>query len=231
MLSDSQFGFRKSRSCELALNDLIDRALSNMDKRLLNGLLLVDLKKAFDLVDHQVLLFKLESYGCSQSTVGWFSSYLSNRSQRTFFKGALSEPHSMSLGVPQGSILGPLFFLLFINDLPLYVSKGIELTMFADDTTALVSSPSFADLNNRLVLLANEIYCWAVLNRMAINFVKTKALLLSTHQKFSHLHNSNFEISVKGNVIEQVPHAKLLGVTVDSFLTWDKHVKKLVLSH
>ena len=227
LLSDSQFGFRKSRSCELALTDLIDRILTNMDNRLLNGLLLVDLKKAFDLVDHSVLLFKLNSYGCSPSSVEWFTSYLSNRSQRTTFKGVLSESCPMSLGVPQGSILGPLFFLLFINDLPLYVSLDVDLTMFADDTSALVTGPSFSCLNNRLISAATQISAWAVFNRMALNFIKTKALLLTTSQKYAHLSEPFFDIVVNGNNIEQVPHAKLLGITIDSFLSWESHINNM----
>ena len=108
LLSDSQFDFRKSRSCELAVTDLIDRLLNNMDKRVLNGLLLVHLKKAFDLVNHSILLSKLQIYGCSSSTVQWFTSYLSDRSQCTNFKGTLSDPLPVSIVVPQGSILGPL---------------------------------------------------------------------------------------------------------------------------
>ena len=101
LLSDSQFGFRKSRSCELAVTDLIDRLLINMDNRVLNGLLLVDLKKAFDLVNHSILLSKLQMYGFSPSTVQWFPSYLSDRSQCTNVKGTLSNPLPVSIGVPQ----------------------------------------------------------------------------------------------------------------------------------
>ena len=101
LLSDSQFGFRKSRSCELAVTDLIDRLLNNMDNRVLNGLLLVDLKKAFDLVNHSILLSKLQMYGFSPSTVQWFPSYLSDRSQCTNVKGTLSNPLPVSIGVPQ----------------------------------------------------------------------------------------------------------------------------------
>ena len=105
LLSDSQFGFRKSRSCELAVTDLIDRLLNNMDNRVLNGLLLVDLKKAFDLVNHSILLSKLQMYGFSPSTVQWFTSYLSDRSQCTNVKGTLSDPLPVSIGVPQGAFL------------------------------------------------------------------------------------------------------------------------------
>ena len=114
LLLDSQFGFRSSRSCELAIADLSDNILTNMDNKLLNGLLLVDLKKAFDLVDHDTLLNKLRIYGCSHSTMVWFRSYLSGRSQKTQFRGTLSEALPVSVGVLQGSILGP-FSLLFIS--------------------------------------------------------------------------------------------------------------------
>ena len=110
MLSDSQFGFRKCRFCELAVTDLIDRLLNNMDTRVLNGLFLVHLKKAFDLVNHSIRLSKLTFYGSSSSTVQWFASYLPDPFQRTNSKGTLSEPLAVSIGVPQGSILGPLFF-------------------------------------------------------------------------------------------------------------------------
>ena len=140
LLSDSQFGFRKSCPCELAVTDLIDRLLNNMDNRVLNGLLLVDLKKAFDLVSHSILLSQLQIYGCSSSTVQWFTSYLSDRSQCTTFKGTLSDPLPASIGVPQGSILDPLFFLLFINNLPLFLPQNTTLTMFADDTSITQSS-------------------------------------------------------------------------------------------
>ena len=108
--SKSQFGFRKSRSCELAVTDLIDRLLNNMDNRVLNGLLLVDLKKAFDLVNHSILLPKLQIYGCSSSTVQLFTSYLSDRSQCTNFKGTLSDPLPVSIGVPQGAFLALFSF-------------------------------------------------------------------------------------------------------------------------
>ena len=188
LLSDSQFGFRKSRSCELAVTDLIDRLLNNMDNRVLNGLLLVDLKKAFDLVNHSILLLKLQIYGCSSSTVQWFTSYLSDRSQCTNFKGTLSsDPLPVSIGVPQGSILGPLFFLLFINDLPIFLPQNTTLTMFADDTSILQSSSTIHELKARLNLDASGVFAWPNLNDMALNTSKTKSILIMTQQKFHRL--------------------------------------------
>ena len=183
LLSDSQFGFRKSRSCELAVTDLIDRLLNNMDIGVLNGLLLVDLRKAFDLVNHSILLSKLQIYGCSSSTVQWFASYLSDRYQCTNFKGTLSDPLPVSIGVPQGSILGPLFFLLFINDLPLFLPQNSTLTMFADDTSITHSSSTILELTARLNRDASGVFAWANLNDMALNTSKTKSLLITTPQK------------------------------------------------
>ena len=166
-------------------------------------------------------------YGCSLSSVEWFSSYLSNRSQRTNFKGELSNSLPVSLGVPQGSILGPLFFLLFINDLPLYISPVANLTMFADDTSVLVSGPSVSDLNDLLNSISTEVYSWATFNRMALNTKKTKSLMITSHQKFSHLPDPNLKILINGTLIDQVSHAKLLGITVDSFLTWEQHIDNM----
>ena len=133
----------------LLLLIFIDRLLNNMDIGVLNGLLLVDLRKAFDLVNHIILLSKLQIYGCLSSTVQWFASYLSDRFQCTNFKGTLSDPLPVSIGVPQGSILGPLFFLLFINDLPLFLPQNITLTMFADDTSITQSSSTIHARLNR----------------------------------------------------------------------------------
>ena len=189
LLTDSQFGFRCFRSCELALVNLTDTLLANIDQGLLSSLLLIDLKKAFDLVDHTTLLSKLKLYGCSESSLKWFWSYLTNRSQKTTFKGSMSDPLPMSVGVPQGSILGPLFFLIFINDLPFYLSSvsNVSLTMFADDTTILTTGSSVQLVERNLNQLAAEVSAWANINRMALNATKTKSMLVSSPQKLNTL--------------------------------------------
>ena len=109
-----------------------------MDYKLPNGLLQFDLKKGFDVLNRDTLLDKLRIYGCSHSSMAWFRSYQSGRSQKTQFRGILSETLPVSVGVPQGSILGPLFVIIHINDLPLKLPSGVNSTMFADDTTILV---------------------------------------------------------------------------------------------
>ena len=190
--------------------------------------MLVDLKKAFDLVNHSILLSKLQIYGCSSSTVQWFTSYLSDRSQCTNFKGKLSDPLPVSIGVPQGRILGALFFLLFINDLPLFLPQNTTLTMFADDTSITQSSSTIHELNARLNLIASGVFAWADnLNDMALNTSKTKSILITTQQKFRRLNDHSLDVMINGKLIEQVQHAKLLGVTLDCHLTWEKHIENI----
>ena len=226
LLTDNQFGFRESRSCELAVTDLTDNILTNMDNSSLNGLLLIDLKKAFDLVDHSTLLFKLSSYGSSPLAMKWFTSYLSDRRQLTSFKGSLSDILPVLTGVPQGSILGPLFFLLFINDLPLHLSHS-NSTMFADDTTILASSSTVHDLSLKLNQVAYDVSSWAENNKMAVNTSKTKSMLIFSSRKAKYIGNPSLSLVMNGNEIEQVSHAKMLGVVLDSNLNWAYHIDNL----
>jgi retron-type reverse transcriptase len=143
---ENQFGFRTSRSCELAVTHLTDKILTNIDNKKLKRLLLVDFKKAFDLVVHEILILKLTKFRCSPLVLKWFTSYLSDRCQRTYFKNTLADMRPLRIVVPQGSILGPLLFILFINDLPSQLSHS-KSTMFADDTTVLTEGSSIHDLN------------------------------------------------------------------------------------
>ena len=196
-----------------------------MDNQLLNGLLLVHLKKAFDLVDQDTLLNKLRIYGCSHSTMVWFRSYLSGRSQKTQFRGTLSEALPVSVGVPQGSILGPLFFIIHINDLPLELHLEVTSTMFADDTTILVRGPSVTSLSTQLNEVARTVSTWADNNRMSLNTTKTKSLLITTLQKRRTLTSSALNVQIDGRSIEQVDYAKMLGVMIDSDMSWEHHIE------
>jgi hypothetical protein len=135
LLANTQFGFRKHQSCQTALLSLTENIYKAIQDGKYVGMIQLDLSKAFDLVNHSILLQKLKLYKCDASVVQWFSSYLDNRTQRVSIKNTLSEPEEIKTGVPQGSILGPLSFLLQINDLPLYLSKAELLLIFADDTT------------------------------------------------------------------------------------------------
>ncbi len=129
----AQSGFRAFHSCETALTRLVDKWTSNVEEGLLNGIVLLDLRKAFDLVNTNILLQKLEIYNLDDNSLCWFKSYLQVWYQCVQFKGKMSETRPVTHGVPQGIILGPLLFIIFMNDLPLYVNSDFD--MYADDST------------------------------------------------------------------------------------------------
>lgn len=149
-----------------------------MNNKLPNGLLQFDFKKGFDLLDHDTLLDKLRIYGCSHSSMAWFRSYQSERSQKTQFRGTVSEALPVSVDVPQVSILGPLFVIIHINDLLLERPLGVNSTRFADDTTILVLGPSITSVSTQLNEVARTVSSWADDNRMSLNTSKTKSLRL-----------------------------------------------------
>jgi hypothetical protein len=145
LLSDCQFGFRKFHSAATALLDCTNDWYMNLDRKMSNLVVLMDLKKPFDTVDHQILLKKLELYGIKGQALSFLESYLSNRNQKCQIQGSVSSEKLIKCGVPQGSILGSLFFRLYINDLPQCLDKR-KPWLFADDTNLTVSGDSITDL-------------------------------------------------------------------------------------
>ena len=139
MLTESQTGFRPMFSTETALLEATNEWLWNIDNSLLNGVIFLDLKKAFDTMDHAILLGKLKLYGVSSQSLNWFQSYLSDRKQQTFIDGVQSDFCNITCGIPQGSILGPLLFTIYINDLP-SCNLFSKPRMYADDTTFTTSA-------------------------------------------------------------------------------------------
>ncbi len=196
-----------------------------MEQGLLNGIVLLDLRKAFDLVDTDVLLEKLSIYQCDDSSLAWFKSDVQGRQQCVNFKGETSETLPVTHGVPQGSILGPLLFIIFMNDLSLHVDSPLD--MYADDSTLSASGKTTEELENKLNPDMKAVDHWCEENRMACNSTKTKAMLMTTQQKETHLTSTHLEIFCNGNALENVESEKLLGVIVDRHLTWKPHIDKL----
>ena len=205
---------------------MTDAWFNAIDNNKLVGVILVDFKKAFDLVDHQILLSKLEFYGIKHETLLWFNTYLSQRQQQVSANNSRSSFKSVTCGVPQGSILGPLLFLLFINDIPLY-TKNVYTDLYADDTTLydIQSSQDTIELNLQSALQQLNIWCKG--NGMLLNSAKTKVMLITTNQKRQRLTTDKLKLLYNNESLQMVCSDKILGVLVDNNLTWSEHIKQV----
>ena len=219
----SQYGFRSKHSTELAALEFVDRINNLLDSRNTPLAIFMDLSKAFDTINHTILIHKLHSYGISDKELRWFESYLQNRKQFVSLNDFSSPCLQISTGVPQGSILGPLLFLIYVNDLSR--SCNLKLLMYADDTS-LVIPFSVSNLNFDISLIngqLNSLYDWLVVNKLSLNTSKTKFMLF--HLPHIKLNNSDLpDVKINGQSIEKVEHFKFLGIYLDSSLSWDKHV-------
>ena len=180
ILSPSQHGFRQGYSTVTALLEITDRLYHNIDIGELNGVIFLDLRKAFDTIDHQIMLKKLRCYGIAGTAHNWFSSYLCNRSQYCQVDGNLSQPSSVLGGIPQGSILGPLLFLLYINDLPNCLSDT-KCNMFADDTQLDRSSSDVNIVTSALNNDLKNVSDWLSTNKLSLNTEKTEYMIIGSH--------------------------------------------------
>ena len=227
LLHPLQSGFRPKHSCQTALTHFIDQLLSSINKKDVNGVVFLDLKKAFDLVNHHILLKKLRIYQVSPNTIHFFNSYLANRKQAVLLNNCLSYEGTITTGIPQGSVLGPLLFNIFINDLPLSISSpDIMCDQFADDCTLLTAETSLDHINSKLQASLSEVTAWCYDNNMVLNPEKTKCMVVTTRQKHQ-LENLKLNLIVNNHSIEQVTEHRHLGVTIDENLNWDKHINAL----
>ena len=176
MLSPNQYGFRPGYTTSDCLIDLIEEITTRLDQGDYVVSLFLDLSKAFDTVNHQILFNKLGYYGILQKENNWFRSYLCNRKQQVHVKGVASELHLICTGVPQGLILGPLSFLVFINDFAqssIYFSTGL----YADDTSLTASGSNLGGLLNEINCHFPAVYKWLCSNKLTLNLTKTKYLI------------------------------------------------------
>jgi hypothetical protein len=219
ILYDNQYGFRKNHSTSLALIDLYDKISDAIDRKETSVGIFLDLSKAFDTVNHEILFDKLEHYGIRGLPLQWIKSYFTNRTQFVQFNEHRSSPSAVCCGVPQGSILGPLFFLLYINDI-CNVSQLVETILFADDTNIFFShkDPQYVidSLNNELEKLSD----WFQANKLSLNTEKTKFMVFKPRQKKFCL---DIKLFINNKCIEQVKETVFLGVILDENLSWKSH--------
>ncbi len=219
LLSDSQFGFRKFHSTATALLDCTNDWYVNLDRKMFNLVVFIDLKKAFDTVDHTILLRKLELYGIKGQALTLLESYLTNRTQKCQVKNSFSSEKLIKCGVPQGSILGPLFFLLYINDLRECLNKT-KPRLFADDTNLTASGDSITDLEAAVNSDLENLRKWLISNKLSLNVAKTEFMLIGSKPMIKKISDSHPNIFIENKQIKQVFECKTLGVTVDQHLSW-----------
>ena len=180
---------------------------------------------AFDVIDHDILIYKLKKYGFSRLALDWMWSYLTDRSQRVFFNGTLSESKYNKCGVPQGSCLGPLLFIIFTNDLP-YVTTNTDMVMYADDTTLYSTADTLHELEDNLNQDLVRVSNWVKDNKLALNVTKTKSIIFRS--RYMRMSDPQMHLSMSGIPIEQVSRIKLLGVFLDSHLSWSDQIDCII---
>lgn len=217
ILSGLQFGFRQGSSTNDAMFDMLSTLFSRINDGGVAAVAFCDLTKAFDCVNHTILFRKLGRYGIRGLALSWFESFLSGRSQRVFVGSSCSSPHAIDRGVPQGSVLGPLLFLLYVNDLAELRIRG-KFTIFADDTTILWHCLDAAALGASIVSDLRQLRIWCDANMMSLNLDKTKIV--------------TFKCALDGLIIENAPilstsESTFLGLTIDRNLNFEPHILSL----
>ena len=224
LISVDQSAFIKHHSTQTLLHKVTDNWYENIENGLITGVCYFDVAKCFDSISHEVLLFKLEKYGIRGTEHCWFRSYLTGRMQATLCNNTLSNFNMVKAGVPQGSILGPLLFILFMSDLPIGIS---EIFKFADDTMINVSAESVYEVNEKLQCNINKVHTWFNHNRLKLNVNKSCAMYVGTRQKLANNLTSNEKLTINDNELMINESYPYIGLTVDSTLSWNNHIDML----
>ena len=222
ILSANQYGFRAGHSTQHVVIELIDKISQAIDNNEFTIGIFLDLSKAFDTVNHDILLNKLEHYGFRGTAMQWFRNYLTNRKQIVKYKSSESKSSTTTCGVPQGSVLGPLLFLLYVNDIS-ESSNLLSFLLFADDTNLFYSHSDPKMLNQIVNQELWKVSNWLTANKLSLN-VKSHSIIFKAKNKRGK-YTTN--IRIKDQKIEQVTNTNFLGVNIDQNLSWKYHIKNV----
>ena len=222
LLHINQSGFRQNHSCQTALINLVDQWLHNINEDKFSGALFVDFAKAFDVIDHDLLYRKLLLYGVSDQCHQLITSFLTNRNQVVCIDRSKSIMQEIKYGVPQGSVLGPILFSIYVNDLPLHIPDLCEL--FCDDTTIHTSHHDLPSVFKSLQNCIDKLTKWSHFNHMSLNPHKTKLMVITTRQKRQNITTELPTLCIAEEPVEIVDSHRVLGVMIDNNLSWHSHV-------
>ena len=223
ILVKEQFGFRPSYSTETALLHTLEQIITSLDNKQITMAIYIDLSKAFDSLDHNILLHKLEHYGIRGIPYNWFKNYLTGRKQFTQFNDVSSDILPITCGVPQGSTLGPLLFLIYANDI-INTSKLLRFVLYADDTNILFTHKDEKALYNTVNNELTNVCDWFMANRLQINRDKTKYMIFRSSNQYNNL---NLNVHIDDITIDKISKINFLGVIIDDRLTWTDHVNSI----
>ena len=221
LFTSDQHGFRTNHSCETALASIIDQWKLNLDDNLISLALFIDFKKAFDLINPKLLFHKLFHYGFDNFSLALLCDYFEDRLQVCKVMDSISDPTCINIGVPQGSVLGPLLFLVYINDLSWNID--MKTFLFADDTTLSDTGTDLEAIISVFKKKLDPLLNWIDHNQLTINWKKTKFMILAK----SKVIDRPGVIKIHNEEIEVVSVFKLLGVTIDGNLEFHDHVKNI----
>ena len=240
LLHPSHHGFRAKHNTSTALLQMMDVWLEALDNDDITAVIMLDLSAAFDVVDHEVLLNKLKIYGFEDKETAWMHSYLTGRSQQVYVDGALSDPLDLEAGVPQGSILGPLLYIIFTNDLPEAVHDHLSsnnsfynsncnycgsICCFADDSTYSKSGKVVEEIKEDIKHKFKTIVEYMGKNKLVLNSDKTHLLVMTTSRQHKKYDDFGISLDTGNEVIEPVSNEKLLGCQVTNNFKFNNHIR------
>ena len=220
LITSDQSGYRNQHNTQTALHRVVDDWLYNISDGNLTGVCSFGITKCFDTINHTILLKKLSFYGFKDHASKWFQSYIYKREHIVSCQNQLSGKCQLQIGVPQGAVLGPLLFLIYVNDINRYVHLG-SCNLYADDTLIYCTGSNIVELKTNVQKCVTDVHEWYESNKLVINTSKSNVMLLTTRQMLSHMTDTDLNVHIGNHELLQCNNIKYIGVDIDNVLSWD----------